>query len=136
MPYLNQVQVKNGILYLNVSSTNIPDWQRQGPVSGIVTRSASTVTSSRPTTISQMRHMTLVVAATDDYVLDSMHCPACKDPFLGGMRVFLSADERTAIHATCVTALALVAALKGESEAEVDLEAAAKTEELLRVLTD
>lgn len=41
-------------------------------------------------------------------------CPNCVHPFGVGESVFESADQRTAIHVTCVIALALVATLQTE----------------------
>jgi hypothetical protein len=81
------------------------------------------------------RNMLLVICAEDDLILDDMDCPACDDPFEGGMEVFVSVDEEIAIHAQCVTALAMVASLRSRDDVDVEDEAAEKTEELLRVIS-
>jgi hypothetical protein len=83
----------------------------------------------------ESRNMLLVVCADYDSILSRRNCPACDDPFEGGMEVFVSVDEAIAIHAQCVTALAMVASLRSRDDADVEDEAAEKTEELLRAIS-
>lgn len=62
-------------------------------------------------------------------------CPNCRVKFRKGDEVFESVDQATALHVTCVVALALVATLRPPSELAVAAEYEARRDELLDVLS-
>lgn len=75
--------------------------------------------------------MVIVTIGPGDRLLRRI-CPNCLQPPRIGAEVFVSLDEGTAIHVTCVVALALVATLRPPSE----VEAAARYRELRNELID
>lgn len=65
--------------------------------------------------------MVIVTVAVRDVLCDA-RCPNCVRRFRAGDEVFLSLDERVALHVECVIGLALVATLRPPSEVAIAAE--------------